>query len=155
MLHKNKQILAKETKNLKNNKKFIDFYLKICYYSKAKKIWSHGQAVKTPPSHGGIRGSIPLGTTNRNFVEPIILRRFSDWRLATTAFFYATSTASFYKILPFGFGCGIILVKVNEIKNFKCNHKVKLLLRSKNAKTNSLTFFFLYNKFFLFFVDFH
>ena len=26
-------------------------------------VWSRGQAVKTPPFHGGIRGSIPLGTT--------------------------------------------------------------------------------------------
>ncbi len=29
----------------------------------AYKIWLHGQAVKTSPFHGGIRGSIPLGTT--------------------------------------------------------------------------------------------
>ena len=27
--------------------------------------WPVGQAVKTPPFHGGIRGSIPLGTTNQ------------------------------------------------------------------------------------------
>ena len=27
-------------------------------------IWLLGQAVKTPPFHGGIRGSIPLGVTN-------------------------------------------------------------------------------------------
>ena len=26
-------------------------------------IWSRGQAVKTPPFHGGIRGSIPLEIT--------------------------------------------------------------------------------------------
>ena len=26
-------------------------------------IWLLGQAVKTPPFHGGIRGSIPLGVT--------------------------------------------------------------------------------------------
>ncbi len=30
------------------------------------KVWSHGQAVKTSPFHGGNRGSIPLGTTNNN-----------------------------------------------------------------------------------------
>ena len=29
-------------------------------------IRSVGQAVKTPPSHGGNRGSIPLRTTKRN-----------------------------------------------------------------------------------------
>ena len=28
--------------------------------------WSHGQEVKTSPFHGGIRGSIPLGTTTFN-----------------------------------------------------------------------------------------
>ena len=27
-----------------------------------KTLWFVGQAVKTPPSHGGIRGSIPLRT---------------------------------------------------------------------------------------------
>lgn len=29
------------------------------------KICSHGQAVKTSPSHGGIRGSSPLGSTKK------------------------------------------------------------------------------------------
>ena len=29
-------------------------------------LWSHGQVVKTPPFHGGIRGSSPLGTTTKN-----------------------------------------------------------------------------------------
>ena len=28
-------------------------------------IWSHGQVVKTPPFHGGNRGSSPLGTTTK------------------------------------------------------------------------------------------
>ena len=28
-------------------------------------IWSRGQVVKTPPFHGGIRGSSPLEITNR------------------------------------------------------------------------------------------
>ena len=28
-------------------------------------FWLHGQAVKTPPFHGGNRGSIPLGVTKR------------------------------------------------------------------------------------------
>ena len=27
-------------------------------------IWPLGQAVKTPPSQGGIMGSIPVGVTN-------------------------------------------------------------------------------------------
>ena len=29
----------------------------------AYKFWPHGQAVKTPPFHGGIRGSNPRGVT--------------------------------------------------------------------------------------------
>lgn len=41
-------------------KKIIDKLLIIRYNII---VWSHGQAVKTPPFHGGIRGSIPLGTT--------------------------------------------------------------------------------------------
>ena len=28
-------------------------------------IWPHGQAVKTSPFHGGIRGSIPLEATRK------------------------------------------------------------------------------------------
>ena len=27
-------------------------------------LWLHGQAVKTPPFHGGYRGSNPLGVTH-------------------------------------------------------------------------------------------
>ena len=30
-------------------------------------IWPHGQAVKTSPFHGGIRGSIPLEATKEIF----------------------------------------------------------------------------------------
>ena len=36
-------------------------------------MWSLGQAVKTPPSHGGIRGSIPLGTTKLNSLSGVFL----------------------------------------------------------------------------------
>ena len=32
-------------------------------YEKQSEIWLLGQAVKTPPFHGGNRGSIPLGVT--------------------------------------------------------------------------------------------
>ena len=31
-------------------------------------IWPLGQAVKTPPFHGGIRGSSPLGVTIYSFM---------------------------------------------------------------------------------------
>ena len=34
---------------------------------------SHGQAVKTPPFHGGIRGSIPLGTTIQRYYKIIVV----------------------------------------------------------------------------------
>ena len=32
-------------------------------------FWSHGQAVKTPPFHGGNRGSIPRGITKPNLLQ--------------------------------------------------------------------------------------
>ena len=37
----------------------LAFLFLLCYIMQA---WFVGQAVKTPPSHGGIRGSIPLRT---------------------------------------------------------------------------------------------
>ena len=36
------------------------------YFFLKKKIWLHGQAVKTPPFHGGIAGSIPAGVTKNH-----------------------------------------------------------------------------------------
>ena len=39
--------------------------MQIYYTLKAMNIWSRGQVVKTPPFHGGIRGSSPLEITNR------------------------------------------------------------------------------------------
>ena len=39
----------------------LAFLFLLCYIMQA---WFVGQAVKTPPSHGGIRGSIPLRTAN-------------------------------------------------------------------------------------------
>ena len=33
--------------------------------SPAGGVWLHGQAVKTPPFHGGNRGSNPLGVTHQ------------------------------------------------------------------------------------------
>ena len=33
------------------------------FFSFIFNIWLHGQAVKTPPFHGGIAGSIPAGVT--------------------------------------------------------------------------------------------
>ena len=45
-------------------------------------IRSHGQAVKTSPSHGGIRGSSPLGSTNQKVRMDFFLstRGLSCWR---------------------------------------------------------------------------
>lgn len=55
---------------------FLEIYVII------KLICPHGQEVKTPPSQGGIRGSIPLEGTNRNtalkmrvFVSELIICR--------------------------------------------------------------------------------
>ena len=33
------------------------------FFTKEFNMWLHGQAVKTPPFHGGIAGSIPAGVT--------------------------------------------------------------------------------------------
>ena len=41
-------------------KKVLAFFDGIYYAIQASFKWLVGQAVKTPPSHGGIRGSIPL-----------------------------------------------------------------------------------------------
>ena len=35
--------------------------------------WLHGQAVKTPPFHGGNRGSNPLGVTKNNLRNVVFL----------------------------------------------------------------------------------
>ena len=40
-------------------KKYVDFLWGIVYYNQARFV---GQAVKTPPSHGGNTGSIPVRT---------------------------------------------------------------------------------------------
>ena len=53
---------------LKKIKKVLAFYGKLLYYKQVARVtarwqrkkWLVGQAVKTPPSHGGNRGSIPL-----------------------------------------------------------------------------------------------
>ena len=42
-------------------------------------IWLRGQAVKTPPFHGGNRGSNPLGVTEK-------LNRMAIWRGFTLTF---------------------------------------------------------------------
>ena len=44
------------------SKKGVDFFLGIVYYNQARFV---GQAVKTPPSHGGNTGSIPVRTASR------------------------------------------------------------------------------------------
>ena len=51
-------------RKLKKMKKVLAFLEKILYDKQVARmrhrIWRVGQEVKTPPSHGGIRGSIPL-----------------------------------------------------------------------------------------------
>ena len=38
-------------------------------------MWPHGQAVKTPPFHGGNMGSSPVGVTKQVKSEPVSFRR--------------------------------------------------------------------------------
>ena len=40
-----------------------------------RSLWPHGQAVKTPPFHGGIMGSNPVGVTKQVKGEPVSIRR--------------------------------------------------------------------------------
>ena len=39
-------------------------------------MWPLGQAVKTPPSHGGIRGSIPLEATKKKELKKTLFLLF-------------------------------------------------------------------------------
>ena len=39
-------------------------------------MWSRGQVVKTPPFHGGIMGSNPVGITNRKFSKETPVAEF-------------------------------------------------------------------------------
>ena len=41
--------------------------------SPTRGVWLHGQAVKTPPFHGGNRGSNPLGVTSVSLSEKMSL----------------------------------------------------------------------------------
>ena len=49
----------------KTFKKHLTKVRGIYYTLKAMNIWSRGQVVKTPPFHGGIRGSSPLEITKK------------------------------------------------------------------------------------------
>ena len=44
-------------------------------YAKDFNLRPHGQAVKTPPFHGGIMGSNPVGVTKQVKGEPVSIRR--------------------------------------------------------------------------------
>ena len=59
--------------------KSVNFY----YYSHCQ-LWSVGQAVKTPPSHGGNRGSIPLRTIedDRRYLPPVFLFFRELWNIS-------------------------------------------------------------------------
>ena len=41
---------------------------KSCRHHQQISMWPHGQAVKTPPFHGGIMGSNPVGVTNQMLI---------------------------------------------------------------------------------------
>ena len=55
----------KEKKKRRKRKKRLHFDGRCSNIWESVKIWSVGQAVKTPPSHGGNRGSIPLRTVEK------------------------------------------------------------------------------------------
>ena len=40
-----------------------------------RSLWPHGQVAKTPPFHGGIMGSNPVGVTKQVKGEPVSIRR--------------------------------------------------------------------------------
>ena len=54
-------------KFLRIEKKACNFFKSVLKYFKLA-IWPVGQAVKTPPFHGGIRGSIPLRVTKSQYM---------------------------------------------------------------------------------------
>ena len=56
---------------LKNEKKVLAFSQQMMYDKQVARTWLVGQAVKTPPSHGGNRGSIPLRTAETRKSEMI------------------------------------------------------------------------------------
>ena len=54
---------------------FLIYYCKIVKYNF---IWSVGQEVKTPPSHGGITGSIPVRTVEKMTITIISLDMYPE-----------------------------------------------------------------------------
>ena len=58
-----------------------------------KLVCSLGQVVKTSPSHGGIRGSTPLGSTNWKHLK---FQRFQVFLILKTT----SLTSPFYPVLP-------------------------------------------------------
>ena len=67
----------------KENNILLDKSVIFYYYSQCQ-LWSVGQAVKTPPSHGGNRGSIPLRTIedNRRYLSPVFLFFRELWNIS-------------------------------------------------------------------------
>ena len=53
--------IRKLVKKCLHSNRFYDIVIKLAV---RQRKWSIGQAVKTPPSHGGNRGSIPLQAVN-------------------------------------------------------------------------------------------
>lgn len=73
----------------------VDILYQKLYIVIAKRL--HGQAVKTPPFHGGNRGSIPLGVTRQVKGEPVsIRRRIRLYRILLIIFF---TTSKFHIVL--------------------------------------------------------
>ena len=76
--------IRKLVKKCLHSNRFYDIVIKLAV---RQRKWSIGQAVKTPPSHGGNRGSIPLSTALEplNFSSRVLLRYMEILRGGTPA----------------------------------------------------------------------
>ena len=65
VVHSNLIYINNYTEKIANYLKICLIFIKLSCYNQScvKKIWPLGQAVKTPPFHGGNTGSNPVGVT--------------------------------------------------------------------------------------------
>ena len=66
--------------------------MQIYYTLKAMNIWSRGQVVKTPPFHGGIRGSSPLEITKKTALLLVFEQAFRSPKNALRIFWNKEET---------------------------------------------------------------
>ena len=91
----NPALLAFQTTFFKKCLQYYPTYNKIIKCDTNCTTWLVGQAVKTPPSHGGIRGSIPLRAADYFMNSPTLQKRcvFLD-----TPFFMSFQISRYYII---------------------------------------------------------